>query len=64
LEERAAGSTSDAALSYQRGSADVKLFSDLGSTLEHTRTLTGTELNYRHRTFEVTIPLRNVALAI
>lgn len=64
LEERPAGSTSDAALSYQRASADVKLFSDLGSTLEHTRTLTGTELNYRHRTFEVTIPLRNVALAI
>ena len=63
LEERTPASTSDAALSYQRASADVKLFSDLGSALERTRTLTGSELNYRYRTFEVTIPLRNVTLA-
>jgi type IV pilus assembly protein PilW len=63
LEERAGNATSDAALTYQRASANVRLFSDLGSTLERTRALTGSELNYRYRTFEVTIPLRNVTLA-
>jgi type IV pilus assembly protein PilW len=39
----------------------VTLFNDLG--LARTRTLTGTELNFRHRTVEVTVPLRNTMFA-
>ena len=41
----------------------LTLFGDLGVGLAQTRTLTGRELNYRFRTFEVTVPLRNVLLA-
>lgn len=64
LEERASTPTSDPSLSYQRASSTVTLFNDLGGgTLAYTRTLTGNELNYRFRTVEVTIPLRNVLLA-
>jgi type IV pilus assembly protein PilW len=42
-------------------SPTLSLFSDLGSTLTYSRTLTGSELNYRYRTIEATIPLRNNA---
>lgn len=41
----------------------LKLFGDLSQALWQTRALSGTELNYRYRTVEVTIPLRNVLLA-
>lgn len=41
----------------------LTLFGDLGGALAQTRTLTGTDLNYRYRTVEETIPLRNVLLA-
>lgn len=41
----------------------LTLFGDLGVGLAQTRTLTGRELNHRFRTFEVTVPLRNVLLA-
>ena len=34
-----------------------------GSSLTYTRTLTGTDLNYRYRTVEIVVPLRNVMLA-
>jgi type IV pilus assembly protein PilW len=39
--------------------APLTLFSDLGSALTYTRTLTSGEQNYRYRTIEATIPLRN-----
>jgi type IV pilus assembly protein PilW len=42
--------------------SSLTLFEDLGA-LKHTRTLTTEESNYRYRTFETTIPLRNVLLA-
>jgi type IV pilus assembly protein PilW len=43
----------------------LTLFSDLGTTLQQTRALSSTngDLNYRYRTVEVTIPLRNVLMA-
>ncbi len=64
LEERPLSTSNpDPSLSYQRASSAVTLFNDLGGTLAYTRTLTGSELNYRFRTVEVTIPLRNVLLA-
>ncbi len=38
----------------------LTLFSDLAaSSLSYTRTLSGSELNYRYRTVEATIPIRN-----
>jgi len=40
----------------------LKLFTDLGTTLTYTRTLTTAEKNYRYRTIESTIPLRNSLL--
>ncbi|AMP01402.1 prepilin-type N-terminal cleavage/methylation domain protein [Collimonas arenae] len=40
----------------------LTLFSDLGKTLTYTRTLTTAEQNYRYRTIESTIPLRNSLL--
>ena len=40
-------------------SGTLKLFSDLGSTLEFSRTLTTAEQKYRYRTMEATIPVRN-----
>ena len=47
--------------------AAITLFGDatdaLGISLRHTRTLTNSELHYRYRTIEVTVPLRNVLLA-
>lgn len=42
--------------------APITLFSDLGSGLTYTRTLNVAEQNYRYRTVEMTIPLRNVLL--
>ncbi len=49
---------------YQLPSGTVfTLFGDLGGSLPQTRTLVAGELNYRFRTVEVTIPLRNVQLA-
>lgn len=41
----------------------LTLFGDLRAELRRTRTLAGNELNYRHRTVEITVPLRNVLLA-
>ncbi|GAA4031303.1 hypothetical protein GCM10022212_32320 [Actimicrobium antarcticum] len=40
----------------------LALFSDLGATLKYTRTLATAEQNFRYRTIETTIPLRNVLL--
>ena len=34
-----------------------------GGALTQTRTLSGTDANHRYRTFELTIPLRNVLYA-
>lgn len=42
--------------------ATLTLFSDLGSTLQATRTLTTAERQLRWRTLEFTVPLRNVLL--
>jgi len=42
----------------------LTLFSDLGPTLTYTRTLTGDEQNYRYRTLEATIPIRNSLLVV
>jgi type IV pilus assembly protein PilW len=41
----------------------VVLFADLDEDLQQTRTLAAGEKVYRHRTAEVTVPLRNVLLA-
>jgi type IV pilus assembly protein PilW len=41
----------------------LTLFADLPTALQQTRTLTTAERNYRHRTTEVTVPLRNVLLS-
>lgn len=41
----------------------LTLFADLGVGLQQTRTLTTDERNFRHRTSEVTVPLRNVLLS-
>ncbi|MBK6470676.1 MAG: PilW family protein [Betaproteobacteria bacterium] len=41
----------------------LTLFADLATALRQTRTLTTDERNYRHRTTEVTVPLRNVLLS-
>lgn len=43
-------------------SGPLTLFSDLGTGLTYSRTLTGAEQNYRYRTVEATIPLRNALL--
>ncbi|PXW96260.1 type IV pilus assembly protein PilW [Sphaerotilus hippei] len=42
--------------------ASLTLFSDLGSTLTHTRTLSSTEQQYRYQTVDLTIPLVNTIL--
>jgi type IV pilus assembly protein PilW len=39
--------------------ASLTLFSDLGSGLTHTRTLTTAQRNFRYRTVEITVPVRN-----
>lgn len=41
----------------------LTLFGDLGSTLAQTRSISGSDIYYRFRTFETTIPLRNVLFA-
>ncbi len=41
----------------------LTLFSDLPTAVHQTRTLSGADLNYRWKTVEVTIPLRNLLLA-
>jgi len=57
-------SLEERSVDYQQPVGTVlTLFGDLGAGLAQTRTLTGRELNHRFRTFEVTIPLRNVLLA-
>jgi type IV pilus assembly protein PilW len=38
----------------------LKLFGDLGTALQKTRTISGDDLLYRYRTVEFTVPLRNV----
>ncbi|MBE0546590.1 MAG: PilW family protein [Rubrivivax sp.] len=43
--------------------ASLVLFADLPAALRQTRTLSTAERNFRHRTAEVTVPLRNVLLA-
>lgn len=43
--------------------ASLVLFADLDAALRQTRTLSADEKVYRHRTVEVTIPLRNVLMA-
>jgi type IV pilus assembly protein PilW len=48
---------------YQPTLTTLTLFGDLGGTLPQTRVLSTSELNYRFRTVEVTVPLRNVLLA-
>ncbi|MBC7413945.1 MAG: PilW family protein [Herminiimonas sp.] len=40
----------------------LTLFSDLGSTLTYSRALSTTEQNFRYRTVELTVPLRNALL--
>ena len=56
--------TSLAEKDYQQpGGTTLTLFGDLGGALPQTRALTAGELNYRFRTVEVTIPLRNVLMA-
>lgn len=47
----------------QPAGTTLTLFEDLGGTLTQKRVLGSSELNYRFRTVEVTIPLRNVLLA-
>lgn len=42
---------------------NLTLFGDLGSPLQQTRPVTGTDLNFRFRTVEVTVPIRNVLMA-
>ncbi|MCX7277609.1 MAG: hypothetical protein NTZ15_09855, partial [Burkholderiales bacterium] len=39
--------------------SSLSLFSDLGSGVTYTRTLTDAEKLYRYRTVETTIPVRN-----
>ena len=59
-------STSLATEGYQQTTATVlTLFTDLPSAVRQTRTLTTAsgELNYRFRTVEVTVPLRNVLMS-
>lgn len=41
----------------------IVLFADLDASLQQTRTLSTADKNYRHRSVEITIPLRNVLLA-
>jgi type IV pilus assembly protein PilW len=43
--------------------ASLSLFSDLGTALEQTRALSSDEQRFRHRTVELTVPLRNVLTA-
>ena len=43
--------------------ASLVLFADLPAALRQTRTLSTAERNFRHRTADVTVPLRNVLLA-
>ncbi len=40
----------------------LSLFSDIGSPFTYTRTFVGSEQNYRYRTIEATIPIRNAML--
>ena len=67
LQERAPATSSTGVVSAetfgQATGTTLTLFSDLPTALRQTRTLTAAELNYRFRTVEVTIPLRNVLLA-
>ena len=48
---------------YTAPTGSLTLFGDLAPALRYTRTLSASELNYRFRTVESTIPLRNVSLA-
>jgi type IV pilus assembly protein PilW len=64
LKERAPDPTASSAMNpetyAQAVGTSLTLFSDLGSALQKTRALSGSDLNYRWRTVEVTIPLINV----
>ena len=42
--------------------ASITLFTDLGSTLAYTLTISGDNTRYRYRTVEITVPLRNAML--
>jgi len=40
------------------------LFADLGASLTVTRTLSAAEKNFRYRTMDITLPLRNAILVV
>ncbi|NSL55636.1 PilW family protein [Uliginosibacterium aquaticum] len=42
--------------------SSLTLFSDLGSSLQFTRSLTASEQKYRYRTLEISVPLRNAMM--
>jgi type IV pilus assembly protein PilW len=67
LQERAPQTTASSSLGpegFQQASGRVlTLFSDLPTAVQQTRTLGSGDLNYRFRTLEVTVPLRNVLMA-
>ena len=48
---------------YATPAGSVSLFGDLGTGLKQTHTVPASEQNYRHRTAEITIPMRNVLMA-
>lgn len=60
-------SLSERAADYTMASPTLTLFNDLatkgGTSLKQTVTFTGSDVTYRYRTVEVTIPLRNMLLA-
>ena len=67
LQERAAPTSASGVTdqeTYQQASGTVlALFGDLPAAVQRTRALGSTELGYRFRTVEITIPLRNVLMA-
>ena len=67
LQERAPSSSASSVVGTetygQATGTQIRLFNDLPSAVRYTRTLATGELNYRFRTVEVTIPLRNVLMA-
>ena len=48
---------------YATPAGSVSMFGDLGAGFKYTRAVPAAEQNYRHRTVEITIPMRNVLLA-
>jgi type IV pilus assembly protein PilW len=60
LQERAPGTALNPEGYLQPVGTTLRLFSDLAPALQQTRVLSGSDLSYRWRTVEVTIPLFNV----